>query len=68
MDIHVDREGLVYVVDQIPRLTALADDGTIVGRCMAVPKEGHGISGDLEGNLYIAETVYDYIVKLARIN
>ena len=68
MDIHVDRDGLVYVVDQIPRLTALTDDGTIIGRCMAVPKEGHGISGDLEGNLYIAETVYDYIVKLAPIH
>lgn len=68
MDIHVDRDGLVYVVDQIPRLTALKDDGTIVGRCMPVPKEGHGISGDSEGNLFVADTVYDYIVKLERIN
>ena len=68
MDIHVDRDGVVYVVDQIPRLTALRDDGTVIGRCMAVPKEGHGISGDLEGNLFIADTMYDYIVKLVRIN
>ena len=68
MDIHVNRDGLVYVVDQTPRLTVMKDDGTVIGRCMAVPKEGHGISGDSEGNLFITETIYDYIVKLVRIN
>ena len=67
MDLYVDREGLIHVVDQIPRLTVLTDDGTIVGRCMAVPKEGHGISGDGDGNLFLVDTVYDEMIKLARI-
>ena len=67
MDLYVDREGLVHVADQIPRVTVLTDDGAIVGRCMAVPKEGHGISGDRDGNLFLVDTVYDEVVKLARI-
>ena len=67
MDIHVDTEGTVYVTDQIPRLSSFDADGTLTGRCMPAPKEGHGVSGDAAGNLFIAETVYDYVVKLERV-
>jgi len=67
MDIYVDAEGLIYVADQVPRLTVLTDDGTIIGRCMPTPKEGHGVCGDSKANLYVAETVYDYVVKLEHI-
>jgi DNA-binding beta-propeller fold protein YncE len=68
MDIYVDGGGLIHVTDQIPRLSLLTDDGTIIGRCMPAPKEGHGVRGDTDGTLYIAETVYDYVVKLAPID
>ncbi|MBI4184143.1 MAG: peptidase [Proteobacteria bacterium] len=67
MDVFADRDGIVYVADQIPRTTALTADGTVVGRCMPVPKEGHGIRGDAEGNIYVAETVYDYVARLEPI-
>jgi peptidylglycine monooxygenase len=67
MDIYVDSAGRIHVVDQIPRLTVLKDDGAVIGRCMPVPREGHGISGDAEGNLFIVETAYDYVVRLAPI-
>jgi len=67
MDIYVDTEGFVYVADQVPRISMLTYNGALVGRCMATPKEGHGVRGDARGNLYVAETVYDYIVKLERL-
>ena len=67
MDIYVDAEGFVYVADQVPRISMLTDQGVLVGRCMATRKEGHGIRGDSRGNLYVLETVYDYIVKLERL-
>lgn len=67
MDIYVDAQGMVYVADQVPRLTMLTADGEVVGRCMPTPKEGHGVRGDSRGNLYIAETVYDYVIKLERL-
>ena len=31
MDIYVDADGLIYVTDQIPRLSVLATDGRLVG-------------------------------------
>ncbi|MDX9862184.1 MAG: peptidyl-alpha-hydroxyglycine alpha-amidating lyase family protein [Rhodospirillales bacterium] len=67
MDIYVDPRGLIYVSDQVPRLTMLTAEGEVVGRCMATPKEGHGVRGDPQGNFYIAETVYDYVIKLERL-
>jgi peptidylglycine monooxygenase len=55
MDIYVDADGLIYVTDQIPRLSVLAADGRLVGRCRPVLYGAHGLWGDSRGNLYLAE-------------
>jgi len=67
MDIYVDPQGMVYVTDQIPRLSLLSPDGTLVGRCRPVLSGAHGIFGDSNGDLYLAEVVaQDRITKLVR--
>jgi peptidylglycine monooxygenase len=55
MDIYVDADGLIYVTDQIPRLSVLAANGRLVGRCRPVLYGAHGVWGDSRGNLYLAE-------------
>ncbi len=58
MDIWEDAaSGMVYVTDQIPRVSMLAPDGRLVGRCRPVLYGAHGIWGDAAGNLYLAETL-----------
>lgn len=56
MDIFVDRDGLIYVTDQIPRLSLLDTEGNLIGRCRPVLNGAHGVWGDSHGNLYLAET------------
>ncbi len=68
MDIFADADDMIYVADQIPRLTKMTADGEIVGRSMCSAQQGHGIRGDAAGNIFIAETIYDYLVKLERID
>ncbi len=64
MDIYVDGEGLIYVSDQVPRLTVLNDDGAIIGSCKPVTVMPHGVRGDSDGNLYFTETRTTAITKL----
>jgi peptidylglycine monooxygenase len=55
MDIYVDGAGMIYVTDQIPRLSVLSADGRLTGRCRPVWYGAHGIWGDAAGRLYLAE-------------
>jgi DNA-binding beta-propeller fold protein YncE len=55
MDIYVDPAGLVYVTDQVPRLSLLSTDGVLVGRCRPSTYNSHGVFGDSQGNIYLAE-------------
>jgi peptidylglycine monooxygenase len=55
MDIFIDTAGLVYITDQIPRLSVLSPTGELVGRCRPVLIGAHGIWGDANGSLYLAE-------------
>ncbi|MDP7652400.1 MAG: peptidyl-alpha-hydroxyglycine alpha-amidating lyase family protein [Rhodospirillales bacterium] len=66
MDIFVDHD-LVYVSDQIPRVTALRHDGTIVGTCKPVPVRPHGVRGDKDGNIYFIEATTSTITKIVPI-
>ena len=69
MEIHVDPDReLVYVSDQIPRVHALTTEGRLVGACKPVIAQGHGMSGDSEGNLYFVETRVPVITKLIPLN
>src|SRR3990172_11008223 len=68
MDIWADPEGLVYITDQIPRLSLVALDGTLMGRCRPALYGGHGIWGDSIGDLYLAEAApMDRVTKLVRL-
>ena len=65
MDIYADPAGHVFVTDQIPRLSMLSSDGTLIGRCRPVRFGAHGVGGDTAGNLYLAETApLDCITRL----
>lgn len=55
MDIFEDDRGMVFVSDQIPRLSMLTPDGRLVGRCRPVLNIGHGIWGNARGDLFLAE-------------
>jgi len=55
MDIYGDADGFIYVTDQIPRLSKLSPDGQLVGRCRPVLYGAHGVWGDAQGNLFLAE-------------
>jgi DNA-binding beta-propeller fold protein YncE len=69
MEIHVDAgRDLVYVSDQIPRVHALSLEGRLVGACKPVVAQGHGMSGDIDGNLYFVETQLKVITKLIPLN
>ncbi|MDE1190887.1 MAG: hypothetical protein PW786_01915 [Arachidicoccus sp.] len=46
----------VYVTEQVPRISRLdASDGRVLGRARAFGIYAHGLAGDAEGNLYVAE-------------
>jgi peptidylglycine monooxygenase len=66
MDIYGGADGLIYVTDQIPRLSALDREGRLVGRCRPVLYGAHGVWGDSQGNLFLAEaSPMNRITKLA---
>jgi hypothetical protein len=63
-DIWGDDAGILYVVDGVPSLTALAPDGTLIGRCRPVLNGAHGLWGDSDGRLYLAESSPSRITRL----
>jgi DNA-binding beta-propeller fold protein YncE len=68
MQIWIDDRGLVFVTDQIPRISLLSADGRLIGRCRGAINGAHGLSGDAEGNLYLAELPPQFVTKLERLN
>ena len=66
MDIFVDRTGVVYVTDQIPRLTMYAPDGRLLARGRPAHVGAHGVWGDSRGDLYLAEVGLQQVTKLVR--
>jgi DNA-binding beta-propeller fold protein YncE len=68
MQIWIDDRDMVFVTDQIPRISMLDRDGKLVGRCRGAINGAHGLSGDAEGNLYLAELPPQEITKLERLN
>ena len=64
MDIFEDRAGRIYVTDQIPRLSQLAPDGTLIGRCRPCYNTPHGVWGAPDGAIFIAEMNPSQVVKL----
>ena len=67
MDIFQDATGRIYVTDQIPRLSMLSPDGTLLGRCRPVLNGAHGMWGDRDGNLYMAEMNPSRVTRLTPV-
>ena len=68
MQIWIDDRGLVFVTDQIPRISLLTPDGELVGRCRGAINGAHGLSGDADGNLYLSELPPQEVTKLERLD
>jgi DNA-binding beta-propeller fold protein YncE len=68
MQIWIDDRDMVFVTDQIPRISMLTLDGKLVGRCRGAINGAHGLSGDAAGNLYLAELPPQEITKLERLD
>jgi len=68
MQIWIDDRDLVFVTDQIPRISLLTLDGKLVGRCRGAINGAHGLSGDADGNLYLSELPPQEVTKLERLN
>jgi peptidylglycine monooxygenase len=66
MDIYVDPAGIVYVTDQIPRISMYSRDGRLLARGRPVNVGAHGVWGDSRGDLYLAEVGLNQVTKLAR--
>jgi DNA-binding beta-propeller fold protein YncE len=62
-----DQRDVVFVTDQVPRVTVFAPDGELVGRGRGAINGAHGLAGDAEGNLYLAELPPQEITKLERL-
>jgi DNA-binding beta-propeller fold protein YncE len=67
MDLYVDERGMIFVTDQVPRIAMLSGDGTLAGRCRGAINGAHGLWGDREGNLFLAELPPARVTKLARL-
>ena len=68
MQIWIDDRDLVFVTDQIPRISLLTLDGKLVGRCRGAINGAHGLSGDADRNLYLSELPPQEVTKLERLN
>lgn len=55
MDVVGDEHGILYVTDQVPRLSMVAPDGTLLGRCRPVLNGAHGMWCDPAGGFVLAE-------------
>lgn len=67
MDLYEDDRGMILVSDQIPRLSMMAPDGRLVGRCRPVLNIGHGVWGNAEGDIFLAEMNPMRVAKLSRL-
>ncbi len=69
MDLYIDPAGMVYVSDQVPRLSMLSPEGKLVGRCRPSTFNSHGVFGDSRGNIFMAETPpEDRLTRLTRLS
>jgi DNA-binding beta-propeller fold protein YncE len=64
MAIYGDQRGVIFVTDQIPRISMLTLDGKLVGRCRGAVNGAHGMSGDAQGNFYLSELPPEKITRL----
>ena len=67
MDIYVDDAGMVFVTDCVPRLNMFAPDGSIAGRCRPTWDSPHGVWGNKNGDIFLAEQTPNRVTKLTAL-
>lgn len=67
LDVWGDGNDNLYVTDLVPTLTMLGPDGHRLGRCRPVLNGAHGVWGDQEGRLYLAEPNPSRITRLVPV-
>jgi hypothetical protein len=67
LDVWGDAKGKLYVTDLVPTLTALSPKGERLGRCRPVLNGAHGVYGDKNGALYLAEPSPSQVTRLVPI-
>lgn len=55
MSVHGGPGGALYVTDQVPRLSLLAPDGALIGRCRPVLNGAHGMWRAPDGSILLSE-------------
>ena len=65
LDIWGDADGNLFVSDLVPSLSMLSPQGKLLGRCRPVLNGAHGVCGDRNGNLYLAEGNPSRVTRLS---
>ena len=66
MGVHIDVNQVVYVTDQIPRLSVLTLDGELLSRGRTF-EGAHQVYTDSQGSIYGIDTAYQRVQKLAKL-
>lgn len=61
-------DGNVLVTDHTPRLSLLAPDSTLLGRCRTLSTVSHGLAAAADGNIFLAEMAPDMLSRLVPID
>jgi hypothetical protein len=67
LDVWGDADDNLYITDLVPTLTKLAPDGRRLGRCRPCLNGAHGIWGDRQGRLYLAEPNPSRVTRLTPV-
>ena len=67
MGVHIDNDQVVYVTDQVPRLSILNLDGELLARGRTF-ENGHNVYSDSRGDLYAVDTANMRVQKFAKIS
>ncbi len=62
-----DSQGRLYVTDEIPSLTCLAPDGRRLGRARPVLNGAHGLFGQADGSLLLAEANPSRVTRIVPV-
>ena len=66
MGIHIDADQIVYVTDQVPRLSVLTLEGELLSRGRTV-EYGHNVYSDSRGDLYAVDPQNQRLQKFVKI-
>ena len=67
MGIHIDSNQIVYVTDQVPRLSILTLDGELLARGRTF-ENGHNVYTDSRGYIYAVDTANQRVQKFAKVS